>query len=136
MLLNDKHIFVVEDQIDNRAIVRILLEQNGAKVAFDRWGNDTLRLLHLFAPVDIILLDLMFPNKFTGYDIFDQIRAVPKFVNIPILAVSAADPSEAIPKTKRKGFAGFIAKPIDYELFAHQIVQVLNQEPVWHIGER
>jgi CheY-like chemotaxis protein len=136
MLLNDKRIFVVEDQVDNRAIIRILLEQNGAKVAFDRWGNDTIRMLHSFSPVDIILLDLMFPNKFTGYDIFDQIRAVPKFVNIPILAVSAADPSEAIPKTKRKGFAGFIAKPIDYDLFAQQIFQVLNQESVWHIGER
>jgi CheY-like chemotaxis protein len=136
MLLGDKRIFVVEDQVDNRAIVRILLEQNGAKVDFDRWGNDTIRRLHSFAPVDIILLDLMFPNRFTGYDIFDQIRAVSSYANVPIVAVSAADPSEAIPKTKSKGFAGFIAKPIDYDLFPLQIVQLLNLEPVWHMGVR
>jgi CheY-like chemotaxis protein len=136
MLLTDKRIFVVEDQLDNRAIIRILLEENGAKVSFDRWGNDTIRLLHSFAPVDLILLDLMFPNKLTGYDIFDRIRAISEFANVPIVAVSAADPSEAIPKTKSKGFAGFIAKPVDYDLFPHQLVQVLNQESVWHIGER
>lgn len=132
MLLRNKRIFLVEDQIENRIIIQILLEQQGAKVAIDRWGLDTLKRLQTFAPVDVILLDLMFPNFVTGYHLFDQIHALPNFDDVPIVAVSAAEPTEAIAKTKEKGFAGFIAKPINDELFPQQIAKILAHEPIWH----
>lgn len=134
MKLKDKRIFLIEDNLANRAIMQILLEQNGAKTSFERWGKDTVKRLKAFEPVDIILLDLMFPNNVTGYDIFDRIRAHPEFQGVPIVAVSASDPSTAIPKTKAKGFDGFITKPIDYDRFPEQIKIILNKEPVWDIG--
>jgi CheY-like chemotaxis protein len=132
MLLRNKRIFLVEDQVENRIIIQILLEQQGARVAIDRWGLETLKRLQAFAPVDIILLDLMFPNFVTGYHLFDQIHAMPDFMDTPIVAVSAADPTEAIAKTKEKGFAGFIAKPINDELFPQQIAKIINHEPIWY----
>ncbi|MBC7813344.1 MAG: response regulator [Burkholderiales bacterium] len=133
MSLQNKRIYLVEDGVENRAIIQTLLERSGAKIAFDRWGTDTIKGLQLFAPVDIILLDLMLPNKVTGYDVFDRIREIADFVDVPIVAVSAADPSEAVPKTRAKGFAGFIAKPIDFELFPLQIERILNHESVWQL---
>lgn len=132
MLLQNKKIFLVEDQVENRVIIQIVLGQHGAKVMFDRWGRDTLKGLKAFAPVDVIVLDLMFPNLVSGYYLFDQIRAVPEFKDVPIVAVSAAEPTEAIAKTKAKGFSGFIAKPINDELFPQQIAKIINREPVWH----
>jgi adenylate cyclase len=132
MLLRNKRVFLVEDQVENRIIIQILLEQHGAKVAIDRWGRDAIKQLQAFAPVDIILLDLMLPNFVNGYNLFDQIRALSDFKDVPIVAVSAADPTEAIAKTKEMGFAGFIAKPINDELFPHQIAKLINHESVWH----
>ncbi len=85
-------------------------------------------------PVDIILLDLMFAHGITGYDIFDEIRKVDDFADIPIIAVSASDTSFAVPKVRAKGFSGFIAKPIDFDRFPCQIDQVLNDEQVWYTG--
>jgi hypothetical protein len=35
-------------------------------------------------------------------------------------------------KTRAKGFAGFIGKPIDDVLFPRQITQILAGEPVWY----
>jgi CheY-like chemotaxis protein len=131
MLLKDRRIFIVEDNLQNRVIVEMLLEQQGAKTAFERWGTGTLKRLYEFAPVDIILLDLMFPNKVSGYDVFDEIRAEATFAHIPIVAVSASDPGEAIPKVRKKGFAGFIAKPIDFVLFPQQIAAVIDGKAVW-----
>lgn len=132
--LQDKRIFLIEDNLANRAIMQLLLEQQGAKISFERWGKDTVKRLKALAPVDIILLDLMFPHNVTGYDIFDRIRMHPEFQHIPIVAVSASDPSIAIPKTKAKGFSGFITKPIEYDRFPQQIQAILNDELVWDIG--
>jgi len=86
--------------------------------------------------VDLIILDLMLHNGISGYDIFDQIRAVPTYDAVPIVAVSAAEPAIALPKTQRQGFSGFISKPIDDTLFPKQVAQLLAGEQVWYAGER
>jgi len=132
MILQHKRIFIVEDNVANRAIQQLILEQHGAKTAIERWGVETVERLMAFRPVDVILLDLMFPNGITGYDIFDDIREHSEFAHIPIVAISASDPNDSIPKTKAHGFAGFIAKPINVVLFPQQILQVINKEPVWY----
>jgi CheY-like chemotaxis protein len=134
MLLTDKRIFIIEDNIDNRVIIQVLLEQNGAQTAFERWGGaDSIRRLHEFSPVDLVLLDLMFPNQVTGYDVFDRIRREAAFTHVPVVAVSASDPTTELPRARAKGFAGFIAKPVDYDLFPRQLVKIMNREPVWYV---
>ena len=135
MLLMDKHIFIVEDNTMNRTIYKIMMIQQGAIVKFDRWGRDTLGLLHDFQ-ADLIILDLMLPSGDSGYTIYDTIRAVPEYDAIPIVAVSAAEPAIAIPKVKQQGFSGFIAKPIDDVLFPRQLAQILAGDHIWYAGER
>ena len=132
--LKGKRIFLIEDNVGNRAIMQTMLEQFDTKIGFERWGIDTIKKLDEFAPVDIILLDLMFPRGVTGYDIFDEIRSHIKYDDVPIVAVSASEPAIAIPKTRAKGFAGFISKPIDFDLFPSQILAILKREPVWDAG--
>jgi CheY-like chemotaxis protein len=131
MILRDKHIFMVEDNIANRAIEQTLLEQEGAEISFDRWGTETIEKLRNAMPVDIILLDLMFPNNVTGYDIFTEIRTYTEFDHIPIVAISASDPSSAIPKTRSFGFAGYISKPVSFNQFAQQIADLTVGQPIW-----
>lgn len=131
MLLKNKRIFIVEDNLENRAIMQMLLERAGAATAIDRWGRDTCQRMKDFAPVDLVLLDLMFPSDVTGYDVYDAIRAVPEFKRTPIVAVSAADPATEIPKTHARGFAGFISKPVSFRDFTNHIAVLLQGEPVW-----
>src|SRR5687767_4323959 len=131
MLLNQKKIFIVEDNLSNRAISQMLLEQQGARTAIDRWGLEACTRLERFGTVDLIILDLMFPGGVTGFDIFDEIRSHPEFRHVPIVAVSAADPSEAVPHAKAKGFTGFISKPVDFNQFAQQIADIIEGVEVW-----
>lgn len=133
MLLKDKRIFYIEDDLKNRSIVQAILEQAGARFSFERWGKDeTLQRLHDFSPVDIILLDLMFPDHVSGYDIYARIRADSQFAAVPILIVSAADPAIEMPKARKLGLSGFIAKPIDFRLFPQQIADCLAGQAVWY----
>ena len=132
--LENKRIFIVEDNLQNRVIFQILLTGEGARLEFDRWGRDTVARVQGLAPVDLSILDLMLGGGVTGYDIFDQIRSFPAFDATPIIAVSAADPAVAIPKAQEKGFNGFIAKPVDDAIFTQQLLHVLQGEPVWYAG--
>jgi two-component system cell cycle response regulator DivK len=133
-LLQNKRIFLVEDNLGNRAIMQMILEQHGAKISFERWGTDTVSRLKVFEPVDLILLDLMFPQGITGYDVFDNIRQHTEFRHVPIVAVSASEPALSIPKTQAHGFAGFLPKPIDIDKFPKQVAAILRNEPVWDFG--
>ena len=73
MLLAGKHVFLVEDNPTNLAVMSSILRQNGATVSFDHWGDTTLWNMMQLEHIDIILLDLMLPRQVSGYDIYDVI---------------------------------------------------------------
>lgn len=135
MLLKNKRIFIIEDNLNNRAITQTVLEQQGARTAFERWGTDVVEKIEKFMPVDLILLDLMFPNGVTGYDIFTEIRNHDPLRRIPIVAVSAADPGEAISRTQELGFNGYISKPIHFTNFPKQLLAILSGDAVWDFND-
>jgi CheY-like chemotaxis protein len=136
MTLQDKRVFIVEDNIHNRVVFTMALKLRGAQLEFDRWGRDTLSRIKSLPGVDLIILDLMLPGTVTGYDIFEMLRKVPTYASVPIVAVSASEPSVAIPKARDQGFSGFIAKPIDGDLFPVQLERILAGEQVWYAGGR
>ncbi len=136
MLLKNKNIFIVEDNTQNRVVFKMALLIHGANVDFERWGQDAITRLRKFEKVDLIILDLMLYQGTSGYDTFEEIRRIPEYDCVPIIAVSAAEPAMAIPKTQQMGFSGFIAKPIDDELFPKQVAQVIAGEKIWYAGMR
>lgn len=135
MLLLGKKIFILEDNSMNRVVFRISLITQGAYVEFDQWGRDTMEKIENYNP-DLIILDLMLPNGDSGYDVFKQIREHKEYDEVPIVAISASEPSIALPKTRSMGFSGFIAKPIDETRFPQQMAKVLAGDEIWFAGER
>jgi CheY-like chemotaxis protein len=136
MLLKNKHIFIVEDNWQNRVVYQMVLIRHDALVSFDALGSNTLDTLKKTHHVDVIVLDLTLGQGVSGFDLYDKIRALPHLESVPIVAVSAMEPAVAIPEARAKGFAGFIAKPIDIQAFPEQIAAIIRGEAVWHIGER
>lgn len=130
-LLQDKRIFIIDDQPNNYIILKHVLTAHGAVIGYDRRAANIVDRLLTFAPIHLILLDLMLANNLSGFDLYEKIRAVPQLANVPTVAVSASDPSKAIPTAQQHGLVGFIAKPIDADLLPHQIVQVLEGQSVW-----
>ncbi len=131
MLLKDKRIFVVEDDPVNMAIINVALKEQGGLVIPDPWNNDTIARLKTFLPVDIILLDLMLRYGVSGYDIYARLKTHPELANIPVLVISASDPSIEMTKARGLGINGYIAKPIRRASFARDIAAALSGEPIW-----
>ncbi len=133
--LAQRRVFYVEDDVSNRAIAQMILESQGAIVGFERWGaSSTIPRLRKFMPIDVILLDLMFPGGITGYDVFDAIQREPDLMGIPVVAVSAADPAMEMNRVRDLGFSGFISKPVDMRRFPDQVAAVIAGETVWYAG--
>src|ERR1700694_1595015 len=104
--LSGKRIFIVEDNPENLAIMRVAMGKVGAICVYDRWGTDTIQKLLDFKPIDLVLLDLMLPYGVSGYDIFDEMRCLPELAAVQEVIISASDPSVELPKAKAKGFSG------------------------------
>jgi CheY-like chemotaxis protein len=136
MLLAGKSIFIVEDNLQNRLVFQMALVRHGAVVEFERWGRNTLASLTIQGQkqFDVICLDLMLAHDVSGFDVFSQIRALPAFDQVPIVAVSAMDAAIAVPKARALGFSGFITKPINSNLFPKQLAKVMAGEKIWHSG--
>jgi len=135
-LLKGKNIFIVEDDLVNRVTYQIMLLQEGALVDFERWGRGAIQYLKAnrqFRQYDLIILDLMLLQGESGYHVFEEIRNDPEFAHMPIIAVSASDPLEAMEKCRALGFDGYISKPINERTFPRQLLQILNGEQVWSI---
>jgi CheY-like chemotaxis protein len=131
--LKGKRVLYIEDDPRNRGIVQIILRQAGADVRLERAGNLNMVLtaLRRYHPVDLILLDLMFPSGLTGYDVYEAISEEEPFNQIPVVVISASDPAIEIPRSKDLGLQGFISKPLSMSDFPQQLLQVLNGDTVW-----
>ena len=134
MDLSNKRIYIVEDDPRNRVIYQVMMIRHGARVHFDNWGKDAVSKIKAFGRVDLIILDLMITGGPDGYSIFKEIRSEPELNDVPIIAVSAADPSTALPKAQQMGFSGYIGKPINDEIFPEQLARVMDGEEVWYAG--
>ncbi len=131
MLLDNKTIFVVEDDPMNRAVMLTILQMNGATAHFDPWGAQTIDRIRKIGNVNLILMDLMLPRGNTGYKVFELLQAEDDLKDIPVVIVSASDPALEMRKAHRMGFKGFISKPINSQSFPQLLVNIMNGEEVW-----
>lgn len=132
MILKDKHIFLLEDDVTNLAIIRVALQKHGASVRFDNWGNYTIdKLLQTPLKIDLILLDIMLPGGKSGYSVYDQIKETVELKDIPVVAITASDSYTEAPKAKNKGFNGYISKPIDRNQLPKDLLTVIEGGEVW-----
>lgn len=130
MALNGKRIFLVEDNAGNKAVIKTILETNGAKVLSPFVTQHILEILSEYNPIDLIILDLMLPGAISGFELFATLRTNPLYAEIPIIAMSAAD-SSYMKKARDLGFSGYISKPVRFNQFPVQIDQVIAGNPIW-----
>ena len=104
-----KRILVVEDQEDNRQILRDLLANAGYEMIEADDGEKAVAAALREHP-DLILMDIQLPEM-DGYEATRRIRAVPELAKVPIIAVTSYALSGDEAKTREAGCDGYIAKP-------------------------
>jgi two-component system cell cycle response regulator DivK len=125
LIMPDPRIILhVEDNFDNRLLVRRLLNASGYQVveAADATGaKEALKSLH----PDLILMDINMPDV-DGYTLTSEIKAIPHLFGVPIIAITANVMKGDRERTFDAGCDGYIEKPIDVDRFVDQMEKFLK----------
>ncbi len=104
-----KRILIIEDQDDNRRILRDLLTAAGYELIEAETGEDGVALAESQRP-DLILMDIQLPGL-DGYEATRRIKANPALRPIPIIAVTSYALSGDDVKAREAGCDAYVTKP-------------------------
>jgi len=117
-------ILYVEDNKDNRTLVRRVLMAEGYNILEAVDATEALRTLEETIP-DLILMDINMPDV-DGYTLTRQIKRKPGFENVPIIALTANVMRGDREKSLDAGCDGYIQKPIDIDTICDQLERYLR----------
>jgi two-component system cell cycle response regulator DivK len=104
-----KTILVVEDQEDNRQILRDLLAANDYDLIEAENGEEALTAVAKRRP-DLILMDIQLP-VLDGYEATRRLKADPATKAIPIIVVTSYALSGDETKARASGCDAYVTKP-------------------------
>jgi two-component system cell cycle response regulator DivK len=118
-----RRILVVEDQQDNRQIIRDMLSALDYELAEAENGVEALTAVAKQKP-DLILMDIQLPIM-DGYEATRRIKAQPAMKNVPIIAVTSYALSGDEQKARDAGCDDFVPKPYSPRQLLAKIKQYL-----------
>ncbi len=119
-------ILYIEDNSDNRMLVRRILAAEGHEVFEAGNAGSALEWLKTSRP-DLILIDINMPD-IDGYTLTARIRTLEGFAEIPIVALTANVMRGDREKSLEAGCDGYIQKPVDVDLLPDQILRYLRKK--------
>ena len=120
----EKTVLHVEDNFDNRLLVRRLLQAFGYKVVEAENAGQARKILNDFTP-DLILMDINMPDV-DGYTLTYELKSMPNLMTVPIVAITANVMKGDRERTLSAGCDGYIEKPIDVDKFIEQVERFLG----------
>ena len=119
-----KRILVVEDQPDNRQIIRDMLARTDYEITEAENGEQALAAVTKQRP-DLILMGAQLP-VIDGYEVARQIKADPTLRSIPIIAVTSYALSGEEKKAREAGCDDYVPKPFSPRQLLAKIRQYLS----------
>lgn len=106
-----KSILIVDDNLVNMKLIRVLLAGEGYEVRTAGDANEALQLLNGFHP-GLILMDIQLPG-IDGLELTRRLKANPATRDIPIIGLTAYAMKGDEERIIAAGCDGYISKPID-----------------------
>jgi two-component system, cell cycle response regulator DivK len=116
-------ILIVEDNANNRMLVRDVLQSRGYRTAETETAEDALTLARDVRP-SLILMDIQLPGM-NGMDALARLRAEASTRDIPVMAVTASAMTHDRHKIMAAGFDAYQSKPLNVREFVEAVRTVL-----------
>jgi len=111
-ILRDKTVLIVDDDMRNAFALMSVLEGKSMNVLVAENGKEALEILDKKQGIHIVLMDIMMPEM-DGYKAIQEIRAQPRFRQLPIIALTAKAMKGDKSKCIEAGANDYLAKPMD-----------------------
>ena len=122
-MLRGRRVLVVDDDARNIFALTTLLENQDMQVLTATSGRAAIDIVRQTPDLDLVLMDIMMPDM-DGYETMREIRAMPDFRNLPMLALTAKAMKGDREKCLEAGASDYISKPVN-------TAQLLSLMRVW-----
>lgn len=119
-------VLVVDDNEDNRVVLKRRLERRGLIVSCAENGRNALDLLKE-SRVDVVLLDIMMPVM-NGYEVLEEMKGDEQLRRIPTIVISGIDDMDSIVKCIELGAEDYLLKPFNSTLLWARINASLEKK--------
>jgi CheY-like chemotaxis protein/HAMP domain-containing protein len=122
-VLHGRKALVVDDDARNIFALTTILENHDMVVLSATNGRQAIEIIKNEPDLNVVLMDIMMPEM-DGYETLREIRKIPEFRSLPILALTAKAMKGDREKCLEAGASDYIAKPVNTD----QLVSLLR---VW-----
>ncbi len=123
-MIDGATVLYVEDNPDNRMLIRRVLQAEGYDVLEAENYAAALDKIRDRIP-DLVLMDINLPEV-DGYALTHHIKSIPGMSEIPIIALTANVMKGDRERTLQAGCDGYIQKPVDVDNFPLEISYYLE----------
>ena len=103
-------ILVVEDQDSIRRMIEALVQARGYEVTAVASGTKAIDVAAT-EPPDLVLLDLMLPGQYDGFEVCRRLREDPSTRRVPVVIISALDDEQSRKRAADAGATAYYTKP-------------------------
>ena len=106
-----RRVLVVDDNVDAADSISMILQTAGYDVRCVYDGPSVLAAANTYRP-DVLVLDIGLPGK-DGYDVARELRQIPEFQAMPIVAVTGYGQESDRRRSREAGIDLHLTKPVD-----------------------
>ncbi|MGW0806876.1 HAMP domain-containing protein [Nonomuraea sp. NPDC002799] len=123
-----RRVLIVDDDIRNVYALTHVLGRLGMEILYAENGREGIETLEREEDISLVLMDVMMPEM-DGYETLLAVRQMPRFAELPIIALTAKAMTGDREKTIFCGASDYVPKPVDLD----QLLGVMRR---WLAGER
>ena len=123
----EQRILVVEDEPFVLELISTRLQIAGYIVSSARDGARAIQCLGETVP-DAMVLDINMPGL-DGFGVLEQMRAVPRWSQIPTMVLTARNRSEDVQRAMSLGARDYLTKPFEDAQLLRRVARLLRKMP-------
>jgi two-component system cell cycle response regulator DivK len=127
-IAGSKCVLLVEDNEDNAAIYKAVLEFSGYEVVHARDGLEAVRFAKQHIP-ELILMDISLP-KVDGWEATAAIKQNPALQHIPVIALTAHAFETDRARARQMGFTAYMIKPVEPRRVLLEVRGLIGESPM------
>ena len=124
-----KRALVIDDNRANVEVLSALLEVEGVSVSSYMQPERAAAELPGLKPIDVVFCDLEMP-RLNGYEMLSRLRDA-YGSQVPVIAYTVH--TSEMDQARRRGFDGFLGKPLDGDRFSGLLRKILHGQAVWEL---